>query len=82
MSSLSKAFSKSFKYSMNVKLLTEQLIEFLSLTECCTGSSESIHVKMSHCLKSHVAAHLNLKLLTFHRYTASFKILISKIQDF
>ena len=31
---------------MNVKLLTKQHFEFLSVTEGCTGSSESTHVKM------------------------------------
>ena len=38
---------------MIVKLLTE----FLSLKGGCRGSSEATHVKMSHCWKSHVAAH-------------------------
>ena len=47
----------SLEYSMNVKLLTEQDSEFLSLTGGCTGLSESIHVKMPHCWKSHVMAH-------------------------
>ena len=46
------------KYSMTVKLLTEHDLEFLTLTEGCTGSSESTHVKMPHCWKSHVTAHL------------------------
>ena len=41
---------------MTVKLLTEQHLEFLSLKGGCTGSSESIHFKMPHCWKSHVAA--------------------------
>ena len=57
--SLIRAFASCLNYSMNVKLLTEQHLEFLSLTEGCTGSSESIHVKMPHCWKSHVAAHLS-----------------------
>ena len=39
---------------MNVKLLTEHHLEFLSLT----GSPESTFVKMPHCWKSHVTAHL------------------------
>ena len=47
----------SLEYSMIVKLLTEQTLEFLSLTRGCTGSSESTLVKMPHCWKSHVAAH-------------------------
>ena len=40
--------------SMTVKLLTEHHLQFLSLTGGCTGSSESIHVKMPSCWKSHV----------------------------
>ena len=43
---------------MNVKLLTEHNLEFLSLKVGCTGSSESTLVKMPHCWKSHVTAHL------------------------
>ena len=43
---------------MTVKLLIEQHLEFLSLTGGFTGSFESIRVKIPHCWKSHVAAHL------------------------
>ena len=43
---------------MSVKLLTEHHLEFLSLKGGCIGSSESTLVKMPHCWKSHVAAHL------------------------
>ena len=45
---------------MNVKLLTEQHLEFLSLKGCCTGSSESTLVKIPHCWKSRVAAHMSI----------------------
>ena len=38
---------------MIVKLLTEHNLEFLSLQVGCRGSSESTHVKMPHCWKSH-----------------------------
>ena len=41
---------------MSIKLLTEHHLEFLGLTGGCTGSSESTHVKMPHCWKSHVMA--------------------------
>ena len=41
---------------MSVKLLTEHRLEFVSLKGGCTGSSESTLVKMTHCLKSYVAA--------------------------
>ena len=43
---------------MSVNLLIEHHLEFLSLTGGCTNSSESTLVKMPHCWKSHVAAHL------------------------
>ena len=45
---------------MNVKLLTEQYLEFLSLTGGCTGSSESTLVKIPNCWKSHVTAHIRV----------------------
>ena len=45
---------------MIVKLLTEHNLEFLSLKGGCKGSSESTHVKMPHCWKSHALAHLRL----------------------
>ena len=43
---------------MNIKLLTEHHLEFLSLKGGCTGSSESTLVKIPNCWKSHVMAHL------------------------
>ena len=43
---------------MIVNLLTEHNLEFLSLKGGCRGSSESIVVKMPHCWKSHVTAHI------------------------
>ena len=46
----------SLEYSMSVKLLTEQRLEFLSLKGSCTGASESILVKMPHCWISCVTA--------------------------
>ena len=54
---------------MIVKLLTEFHLEFLSLKGGCKGSSESTHVKMPHCWKSHSQfatsyhCHLNAVLL-------------------
>ena len=48
---------------MSVKLLAEQRSEFLSLKGDCTGSSESTLVKIPHCWKSHVPAHIFLKCL-------------------
>ena len=43
---------------MIVKLLTEHHLEFLRLTGGCTGSSESTHVKIPHCWKSHAMAEI------------------------
>ena len=45
---------------MIVKLLTEHHLEFLSLKGGCRGSSESIHVKMPHCWKSHALAQIQI----------------------
>ena len=45
---------------MSVKLLTEHHLVLLSLKGGCIGSSESTLVKMSHCWKSHVSAHIML----------------------
>ena len=46
------------EYSVIVKLLTEHHFEFLSLKGGCRVSSESTHVKMPHCWKSHVLAQI------------------------
>ena len=46
------------EYSMTVQLLAEQHLEFLSFTGGCACSSESVHVKMPHCWKSHVVAQI------------------------
>ena len=48
----------SLEYSMSVKLLTGHRLEFLCFKRGCTGSSESKLVKMPHCWKSHVVAHM------------------------
>ena len=48
----------SIEYSISFKLLTENYLECLSLKVGCTCSSESTLVKMPHCWKSHVTAHL------------------------
>ena len=50
---------KSLEYSLNVKLLTEHHLEFISLKGGCTDSSESIHVKMPHW-KSHVTSQISI----------------------
>ena len=46
--------------------MTEQHLEFLSLKGGCTGSSESTLVKIPHCCKSHVSAHMSLKTILGH----------------
>ena len=43
---------------MIVKLLTEYLLEGLSLKGGCRGSSKSTLVKMPHCWKSHATVHI------------------------
>ena len=43
---------------MSVMILTELHLEFQGLKGGGTGSSESTLVKMPHCCKSHVTAHL------------------------
>ena len=48
---------------MIVKLLTEHHLVFLSLKGACTGSSESTHVKMPHCWKSHDTAQIEVAAL-------------------
>ena len=48
----------SLEYPISVRLLTEHHLRFLILKGGCTGSSESTLVKMSHCWKSHVTAHM------------------------
>ena len=55
---------------MSVKLLSEHYLEFLSLKRGCTGSSEPILVKMPHCWKSHVAAHVFCTSLTGGFFTS------------
>ena len=55
----------SLEYSLTVKLLTEQHLEFLSLKRGSTGSFESTLVKMPHCWKPHVTAQLCAFMLSF-----------------
>ena len=53
---------------MTIKLLTEQHLEFLSLKGGCTGSSESIHVKMPYCGISNVTAHIHYFIIFLTSY--------------
>ena len=57
--SLIRAFCSSLEYSTSIMLLTDQHLGSLSLKGGCTGLSESTHVKIPHCLKSHVTAHMH-----------------------
>ena len=50
----------SLEYSMTDTPLTEHHLEFLSLREDCKGSSEYTHVKIPHCWKSRVVAHVTI----------------------
>ena len=54
MRSLIRAFASCLSI-----LLTEHHLEFLSLKGGCRGSSKSTLVKISHCWKSHAAAHIS-----------------------
>ena len=58
---------------MTGRLLAEQHLDFLSLKGVCTGSSESICVKMPHCWISHVPAHMSCGLNQY----ASFSFIFS-----
>ena len=61
---------------MSVKLLTEHNLEFLSLKEGYTGSTESTHIKMSHCRKSHALANFTLFLPFYRKYKEIFAALL------
>ena len=61
---------------MIVKLLTEHHLEFLSLKGSCRGSSESTHVKIPHCWKSHALAHITMNKVS-DRLEFDFKLKFS-----
>ena len=63
---------------MSVKLLTEHHLEFLSLKGDCTGSSESTLVKLPHCSKSHVRAHL---IFTVHAFRTPYMCALYEFVD-
>ena len=48
-------------FACRLNILTEHHLEFLSFKGGCTGLSESTLVKMPHCWKSHVAAHIYIR---------------------
>ena len=52
---------------MSVKPLTGHNLEFVSFKGGYTGSSESTHVEIPHCWKSHVTAHIFFLLELPHR---------------
>ena len=51
---------------MIVKLLIKQCLELLSLKVGCTGLSEATLVKIPHCWKSRVTAHMYLLFVIFY----------------
>ena len=60
---------------MSIKLLTEHHLELLWLKGGCTGSSESTLVKVPHCWKSHVMAHLTITYILnsfYHKNVSGF----------
>ena len=64
---------------MIVQLLTEHHLEFLSLTGGCKGSSESNHVKMTHCWKSHATAQIGVCINSDQPTTYS-HVLVSSVR--
>ena len=66
---------------MSVKLLTEHDLEFLSLKGGYKGLSESTLVKIPHCWKSHVAAHINKLYKTKASILKILKIFIMPIHS-
>ena len=63
---------------MSVKLLNEHHLEFLSLKEGCTGSSESALCTVPHCWKTHVTAQLylfSLEITAERKYILALDIL-------
>ena len=64
----------SLEYYMTIKLLTEHYMEFLRLIGGCRGTSESTLVKIPHCWKSHVTAHIVFAPFPIqHSFLCSFK---------
>ena len=59
---------------MSFKLLTEHLLEFLSLSGGCTDSYESTLVKMSNCWKSHALARLVSLVLRLRKTMADLQM--------
>ena len=66
----------SIEYSMTVKLVTKQYLEFLSLKGGCKGLSESTLVKMAHYWRSHVAAQIKIVFICIHLFKQCFCFLI------
>ena len=56
---------------MIVNLMNEHLLECLSLEGGCRSSSESTHVKMPHCWKSHALAQLVLPVIPAIPFSAT-----------
>ena len=48
---------------MNIKLLTEHHLDFISFKGDRTGSYEYTLVEMTHCWKSHVTAQIKMSVL-------------------
>ena len=72
-----QSLCKSLDYFLSIKLLTEHHLEFLSLTGGCKGSSESTLVKMPHCWKSYVAAHIKEKIALLLKAVTLSKLILS-----
>ena len=68
MRSLIRAFASRLNILRVLKLLHKPNLEFLSRTGGCTGTPESVLVKMPHCCKSHVTAHIMATVGVFFLY--------------
>ena len=67
---------------MSVKLLTEHHFEFLSLKGGCIGSTESTHIKIPHCWKSHVAIQFSHFLCAPQACNVSFSLCLMLLMLF
>ena len=67
---------------MKIKLLTEHHLESLSLKVRCMTSYESTFVKMPHCWKSHVMAHIHFLHLSHHENRSRIWALVELIHVF
>ena len=66
---------------MALRLLTELILEFPSLKGGTAGLSDSTLVKMPHCWKSHIMAHIVFTLFLTKYLFKSTKVLVRTIPN-